>query len=115
MGLAREAHAKESTKSLFVSTGEFLIHIHASQLAERILSQELLLGTSVDPFLLLSQLEIQRRNFAAAEEYLSSALALHHNNPYIWSALGHLQYIQKSWAEARMSYETVFSFATGNY
>lgn len=116
LNLAKSVHDESNkAKSLFIMNAEFLIQVHASQLAERVLAQELLTSSTIEPFLLLSQLDIQRRNFSASEDHLKSALAILQSDPYAWAAMGHLQYIQKQWDDAKMSYETVLSFAPDDY
>ncbi|KAI9098181.1 hypothetical protein DFS34DRAFT_619887 [Phlyctochytrium arcticum] len=97
--------------SIHLSVAEFLIHCHAGQLAERALSQEILAtGPKVKPYLLLSHLEIQRGNYKLAADYLKDALNVQQDDPNVWAALGHLQYVQKQNDAAQLSYETVLSF-----
>ncbi|RKO83519.1 hypothetical protein BDK51DRAFT_34747, partial [Blyttiomyces helicus] len=95
--------------SIFMAAAEFLIQCHAGQLAERALAQVLLRGPRVKPYLLLSQLEIQRSDYVRAAEYLNQALAVQQDEPNVWAAMGHLQYIQKLWDEAQTSFETVLT------
>ncbi|KND04050.1 uncharacterized protein SPPG_01495 [Spizellomyces punctatus DAOM BR117] len=98
--------------SIFLLVAEFLIHCHAGQLAERALSQEILeSGPRVKPYLLLSQLEVQRSNYKLANEHLKDALSIQQDEPNVWAALGHLQYVQKLWDSAQVSYETVLSLS----
>ncbi|KAJ3022692.1 Cilia- and flagella-associated protein 70 [Thoreauomyces humboldtii] len=98
--------------SIFVAAAEFLIHCHAGQLAERALSQEILQTNAlINPHLQLHQLELQRANFRLAEEHLRDALELRQDDPDVWAALGHLQYVQRLWDQAKSSYETVLTLS----
>ncbi|KAI8929249.1 hypothetical protein BC831DRAFT_6458 [Entophlyctis helioformis] len=94
----------------FSKAAEFAIQAHVGEFADVALSQELLIkGPSVRPYLLLSQLEIQRGGFNKAADHLKEALDMEHDNVAVWSALGHLQFIQNKFSEAKHSYETVMS------
>ncbi|TPX60566.1 hypothetical protein PhCBS80983_g01686 [Powellomyces hirtus] len=113
---AQKAHkalvGSDEAPSIFVSAAEFLIHCHAGQLAERALSQEILqTNTVVNPQLLLHQLELQRSNFRLAEQHLQDALDVRQDDPDVWAALGHLQFVQKMWEAAKGSYETVLTLS----
>jgi Flp pilus assembly protein TadD len=55
------------------------------------LSHDLIInGLDSKPYLLLSQLEIQRKNYAKAFEVINDALKLDRKDPSIWAALGNL-------------------------
>ncbi|KAI8802085.1 hypothetical protein BJ742DRAFT_873493 [Cladochytrium replicatum] len=96
--------------SMFIQAALFLINCHAGPLAERALAQEVLLnGPSVEPYLLLSRLEVQRGNFVLAGERIKSALDISQDSPNVWAAQGHLQFIQEQFSDAQFSYETVLS------
>ncbi|KAJ3045423.1 Cilia- and flagella-associated protein 70 [Rhizophlyctis rosea] len=71
----------------------------------------ILVGPRVKPYLMLSQLEIQRGDHSQAEQHIRAALEVQQDDPDAWAALGHLQYIQHSWHEAQQSYETVLSLS----
>ncbi|KAI9002325.1 hypothetical protein BC832DRAFT_114900 [Gaertneriomyces semiglobifer] len=108
----QKATLPPDASSIYMSLAEFLIHVHAGQLAERALSQEILnTQPRVAPYLLLSKLELQRSNFKLAEEHLSDALKIHQDEPNVWASIGHLQYIRQQWEQAQMSYETVLSLS----
>eukprot|EP00842_Homolaphlyctis_polyrhiza_P001645 jgi/Hompol1/2481/HPOL_006011-RA len=94
----------------FLPAAEFAIQAHIGDFADRALARELLhKGPTVRPYLLLSQLEMQRSNFNKAAEHLKEALSLDSSNVAVWTALGHLQFVQNRFQEARQSYETVLS------
>ncbi|KAI9363935.1 hypothetical protein DFJ73DRAFT_810162 [Zopfochytrium polystomum] len=94
----------------YLHAGRFLIQIHAGQLAERALSHAIIeSGPSVEPYLLLSQLEKQRGNTDLAMTHIHSAIDIRQDDPDAWAALGHLQFASRMWGEARTSYETVLS------
>ena len=48
-------------------------------------------------------------------DHMNKALEAAQDNPNAWSALGHLQYIQKMYTDAQASYETVLSLPQGIY
>jgi len=101
---------KKLNKSFFVLTAEFLIKCHAGQLAERALTEEILNNSNdVYPYILLSQLEIQRGNYSNALERIKEALEIQQDNSSAWSALGNLQFIQENYEDSQISYETVVS------
>ncbi|KAI8821418.1 uncharacterized protein EV422DRAFT_528079 [Fimicolochytrium jonesii] len=99
--------------STFITAAEFLIHCQAGQMAERALSQEILQpnASRIKPHLLLHQLELQRGNQKLAEEHLVDALEVRQDDPDVWTALGHFQYLQKQWDAAKGSYETVLTLS----
>lgn len=98
---------------MFLHASNFLIQVHAGQLAERALSHALLTsGPKVEPYLLLSSLEMQRGNNDLAIGHIQGALEIQQDDPNVWSALGHVQYVNKMFYESRMSYETVLSLPT---
>ncbi|KAI8835610.1 hypothetical protein BJ741DRAFT_607390 [Chytriomyces cf. hyalinus JEL632] len=98
------------TGILMLKAAEFLVQIHATRLADSALANALLrLGPSVSPYLLLSQLELQRGNPSVAVDHIKSAMQVRQDDPDVWAALGHLQYRQRVWGEAQNSYETVLS------
>ncbi|KAJ3116252.1 Cilia- and flagella-associated protein 70 [Phlyctochytrium bullatum] len=102
--------AEPASESVFVSAAKFLINCHAGQLAERALAQELLLaGPSVQPYLLLSKLEMQRANPTAAFQHLRDALDVRQDDPNVWTYLAHIHYTTKQWNDAQSAYETVLS------
>jgi Tfp pilus assembly protein PilF len=71
-------------------------------------------GPSIQPYLLLAQLEIQRGNFKTAMDHVDSALNVEHDSPDCWAFLGHLQYVQKLTVDAKWTFETVLSLPKGN-
>ncbi|KAJ3075167.1 Cilia- and flagella-associated protein 70 [Podochytrium sp. JEL0797] len=100
----------DNPASIMLKAAEFLVQMHATQIADTALSSSLLkTGPSVTPYLLLSRLEIQRGNPSVALENIKSAMAVRQDDPDVWAALGHLQFRQKAWGEAVGSYETVLS------
>ena len=119
---------------------QFLISVHAGSIAEKALSHELLLNNhqsasipstlpsallpaasnpstslvgNTTPYLLLSQLEIQRGNFSLASEYIREALSVRQDDPEAWSCVGHLHYRQGQLSDAKIAYETVMSLPQG--
>ncbi|KAJ3355461.1 Cilia- and flagella-associated protein 70 [Entophlyctis luteolus] len=96
--------------AVMLKAAEFLVSVHATQMADAALSCSLLkTGPSIAPYLLLSQLETQKGNLMAAVENIKSAMQVQQDDPDVWAALGHLQFRQKCWNEAQSSYETVLS------
>ncbi|KAJ1551557.1 Cilia- and flagella-associated protein 70, partial [Nowakowskiella sp. JEL0078] len=96
--------------SIFVAAADFLVHSHAGQLAEKALSHEILTsGINIKSYLKLTQLELQRGNFELALGHVKTALAMQQDNPDVWVALGNLQFVQRDWLDAMVSYETVLS------
>ncbi|KAI9339399.1 hypothetical protein BDR26DRAFT_837865 [Obelidium mucronatum] len=95
---------------IMIKAAEFLVQVHATKIADVALSNSLVkTGPSVAPYLLLSQLEIQRGNPLLAMENIKSAMQVRQDDPEVWAALGHLQFRQRIWGEAQNSYETVLS------
>ena len=73
----------------FYQTAEFAIQLNCGDIADKALAQELVLnGPSVDPYLLLSALEVQRENFGKALEALHQALEINKSDPSVWAELG---------------------------
>ncbi|KAJ3276552.1 Cilia- and flagella-associated protein 70 [Terramyces sp. JEL0728] len=71
-----------------VELAELAIQINCAFIADRVLAQEIIQnGLNFYPYLLLSQLEIQRSNYAQAENYLKEALKIDQSNPRIWAAI----------------------------
>ncbi|KAI8838398.1 hypothetical protein BC829DRAFT_447402 [Chytridium lagenaria] len=102
--------SSDDPETIFMSTARFLVTTHAPQLAERALSQELLItGPSVSPYLLLAQLEIQKGNHGHAFQHVREALEVRQDDPDAWTFLANAQFVGKMWAEAQLSYETVLS------
>ncbi|KAJ3295071.1 Cilia- and flagella-associated protein 70 [Rhizoclosmatium sp. JEL0117] len=100
----------DNPASIMLKAAEFLVTVHATQIADSALSNSLLkTGPSVHPYLLLSQLELQRGNPVIAIENIKSAMQVRQDDPDVWAALGHLQFRQRVWGEAQSSYETVLS------
>ncbi|KAJ3279301.1 Cilia- and flagella-associated protein 70, partial [Blyttiomyces sp. JEL0837] len=109
--LHKNTHGSDSPSVLLLAS-EFLIQVHAGQIAERALSQELLnAGPSIRPYLLLSQLELQRGNQILAIDHIQAAINVQQDDPDVWACLGHLQFAIKEWDNARVSYETVMSLS----
>lgn len=71
-------------------------------------------SNDVYPYILLSQLEIQRGNYSNALERIKEALEIQQDNSSAWSALGNLQFIQENYEDSQISYETVVSLPRGN-
>ncbi|KAI8901936.1 hypothetical protein BC833DRAFT_575629 [Globomyces pollinis-pini] len=93
-----------------IQVAEFAININCVLMADRALAQDLLTnGPTVEPYLLLSQLQIQHLNYTKANEFLLEALKLDQNNAAIWASIGNLNYIQKRYDEAKSAFETIFS------
>ncbi|KAJ3297860.1 Cilia- and flagella-associated protein 70 [Borealophlyctis nickersoniae] len=106
----QKATTSAGAPSIHMLVAEFCLQCHAGQFAERALAQELIqFGPKVKPYLMLSQLEIQRRNYTLAEGHIRDALNVQQDDTNAWAALGNLQFIQKQWNEAQLSYETVLS------
>ncbi|KAI9204949.1 uncharacterized protein BJ171DRAFT_423701, partial [Polychytrium aggregatum] len=88
---AEKLHSESSSSndiSIFMLSAEFLVQCHAGQLVERALSQEMLKnGPQVRPYLLLSQLEVQRSNFKVAEKHVQDAIDVKQDSPDAWAAL----------------------------
>ena len=100
--------------SIFLIAAEWLVNMHAVQLAEMVLSRELLAkGRQVKPHLLLAQLEIQKRDFSMASYHIQEALQVQKSDSQIWSTFGHLLFIQGKWEESKNAYETVLSLTDG--
>ncbi|KAJ3142013.1 Cilia- and flagella-associated protein 70 [Physocladia obscura] len=109
---ANESFGEENTAlgGMMLKASEFLVAVHAMQIADCALSNSLLkMGHSVAPYLLLAQLEIQRGDPIVAVENIKSAMQVRQDDPNVWAALGHLQFKQRVWGEAQNSYETVLS------
>lgn len=125
MVIARALSAKQyptSASRHFYITAEFAIHINCGDLADKALAQEIILnGKCTEPYILLSNLEIQRENFGKATEMLSQAFEITKADPHVWCAIGkglyfnltgHLNYIQKKYQESKIAFETVFTLST---
>ncbi|KAJ3101698.1 Cilia- and flagella-associated protein 70 [Phlyctochytrium planicorne] len=99
--------------SNFMAAARFLVNCHAPQLAERALSQEILVSgqpsNGVQAYLLLARLEVQRGNFSSAIQHIREALDVRQDDPDAWTFLAHVHFIQKQWSDAQTSYETVLS------
>ncbi|KAI8618763.1 hypothetical protein BC830DRAFT_1107404 [Chytriomyces sp. MP71] len=100
----------DNVANMMLKAADFLVQIHATHLADSALANSLLkTGPSVAPYLLLSQLELQRGNPTVAVENIKSAMQVRQDDPDVWAALGHLQFRQRVWTEAQQSYETVLT------
>jgi uncharacterized protein HemY len=100
----------------FIEAAEFAIMINCGDVADKCLAHDIVLNSpSVLPSLLLCRLEIQRRNFSKANDALESALAVNNADPDVWTALGHLYFLQHKFAEAKAAYETVLSLNHGKF
>jgi hypothetical protein len=63
--------------------------INCGDLADKALAQELISsGPTVEPYFMLSNLEVQRRNMAKASEMLQQAFDINKSDPRVWSAIG---------------------------
>lgn len=103
----------QSSKSHYLKAAEFAINAHLAGLADQALAQELVLnGPTIKPYLLLAQLEFQRRNFKASEDKIREALYVGPQSAEIWEAMGHLYFKQEKFREAKTAFETVL--ALGN-
>ncbi|KAJ3324059.1 Cilia- and flagella-associated protein 70 [Boothiomyces sp. JEL0866] len=114
---AKLNHEKGAAKPS-IELAEFAIQINCAFIADRVLAQEIIQnGLNFYPYLLLSQLEIQRSNYSQAENYLKDALKIDQTNPRIWAAIGNrsltagnLNFIQNKFNETKIAFETVLSF-----
>lgn len=70
-------------------------------------------GRQVKPYLLLAELEVNRRDFKMALHHISGALEIQKDDPRPWATQGHLNFLQEKWEEAKDAYETVLSLTTG--
>lgn len=78
------------------------------------MSQELLAnGRQVKPYLLLAELEVNRRDFKMALQHISGAQDVKRDDPRAWATQGHLNFLQEKWEDAKDAYETVLSLTTG--
>jgi tetratricopeptide (TPR) repeat protein len=94
----------------FLNAALFAIQVNCSALADKALSQDLILhGLESKPYLILCKLEIQRNNFPKAYEVLKDALKLNGKDSAVWEAIGNLHYIQGRFTESKIAYETVLS------
>jgi hypothetical protein len=79
----------KKSKDHFLKAAEFAVHSHLSVLVDQALAQELITnGATVKPYLILSQLELQRQNYKASEEQIREALFLAPQNEEIWESMG---------------------------
>lgn len=103
-----------STTSLYLQAAEFLLHCHAGQFAERALAQEIIQnGPRTVPYLQLAKLELQRGNFGLSSEHVRKAIEIRKDDPNAWGLLGHLNYLQKNYADAQTAYEMVLALPEG--
>ncbi|KAI8911084.1 hypothetical protein EDD86DRAFT_246421 [Gorgonomyces haynaldii] len=94
----------------FVQVAEFAVNAHLPELADQALAQELVLnGPSVKPYILLAQLDVQRRLYTSAANRLKEALKLDQTSADVWACLGHLNFIQGRFNYARTAYENVLA------
>ncbi|KAJ3371784.1 hypothetical protein HDU91_004929 [Kappamyces sp. JEL0680] len=99
---------------------EFAIQFNCGAVADKALSQELILsGPSIQPYLTMSSLEIQRGDMKKASEFLMKALEINKSDCLVWAALGNctwlmkgnFHYIQKKYHEAKIAFDNVLSLA----
>jgi Flp pilus assembly protein TadD len=64
---------------------------------------------------MISTLEIQREDFNKAADALNQALSISKHDCRVWAAIGHLNFLQKKYAEAKIAYETTLSLCQGKY
>jgi tetratricopeptide (TPR) repeat protein len=94
----------------FIELAEFCSNANFLQLAQEALAQDFILnGAHVQPYVLLSKLEVQRGDYKQALEHLLSALKLEMSNHIVWANIGHLKFKQRLFNDAKSAYENALS------
>lgn len=93
-----------------LDVAKFASTAHLPVLADQALAQSLSdNGPGTKPYICLSQIEFQRKNYAAAIIHLKDSLKINSNESEIWAALGHLYFKQRKFNEAKVAYETALN------
>ena len=80
-----------------MAVARFGANAHLPTLVDQALAQDLVVrGPSVSHYLLLSQVEFQRGNFAGAMDHLREGMRFDNaKSDKIWTAIGHLNFKQE--------------------
>lgn len=70
---------------------------------------------SINPYLALARLYLQRQEFEEAEENVRKAIDLNRDEVDAWAMLGHINYASKAYPPAQAAYETVLHIGKGNW
>ncbi|CAK8696784.1 unnamed protein product [Clavelina lepadiformis] len=100
-------------ESIFLQAARWLIDHKALKFAEIALSQELLTcngSCNADYFILLSRLQLMRKQYKEALESLKSATSLDNEHPDAWAMMGHVYYISSDFTSAQDCYERTLAF-----
>merc|ERR1719419_416869 len=99
--------------SPFLITAKWLLDMRALSFAELALAQELSHpsgGPSCAYHIALARLRLQKEEFKAAEAALQDSLQYSYKEPDAWSLLGHVNFLQAEYGNARDCYERTLNF-----
>jgi len=111
--LEANKHFNREDSSIFLSSAETLLNLHAYSLVESALSHELLSSPKTlnqEYYLLLAKLHMAKGELTEAESYVKQATVLDHTNPAGWALLGHILYLGGESKGARDNYERTLSY-----
>ncbi|XP_032896225.1 cilia- and flagella-associated protein 70 isoform X2 [Amblyraja radiata] len=95
------------TRSIYMQTARFLLDVNALQFVSRALAHEVICtegGLSCEYHVVLARLYVQQGELGKAEECISEAGRINHQNSDLWALLGHLSYMKEDYAEAKEHY-----------
>ncbi|NXG64176.1 CFA70 protein, partial [Hemiprocne comata] len=99
--------------TIFMKAVEFLVKVNALQFLQQALAHELLNlgeGPSCAYYLALAHASLLKEDFSKCEECLREAVGISYTNPNVWAQKGHLCYLKRDFAEAKLCYERALSF-----
>ncbi|XP_078274401.1 cilia- and flagella-associated protein 70 isoform X2 [Rhinoraja longicauda] len=102
---------KETTavfsRSIYMQAARFLLDVNALQFVSRALAHEVICtesGLSCEYHVVLARLYVQQGELGKAEECISEAGRINHQNSDLWALLGHLSYMKEDYDEAKEHY-----------
>ncbi|XP_076442365.1 cilia- and flagella-associated protein 70-like isoform X3 [Babylonia areolata] len=101
--------------SIYMQAVDWLLEVKAIPFTEQALAHELLTspdGKTPAYHIATARLKLQKEEYQEAEESLTEALTVEHQNPDAWALMGHVKYLSCEMGQARECYERTLSFVT---